>query len=690
MKLKTGILFAVLSLVIGAHAGELKNMENGKFTVEFNSANGGLKALVLKNDADRMNWIEGLGTWGVPSGMEYLGAEQKDGKSVSRYRRDVLELTVERSMGGDFLRERFSFRNTAPYDLYFQRGELGVFATFNDNYTDAETCEKRRCNAHLWCGGENSYVHALKMGEFHTELALILTQGSLDTYSVRRIAKEISNDRGDFILHPAPSHFLPGETKVLEWELAAFPAGAFKHELLKRPNSAYLSFEQETVFPDERFRVTAECSAKPETAEVFCNGNKIPFRIKDSSVLVDYAPEKTGEHKFEFRINGRVFRANGFVSEDLETVVDRRIRFIIRKQQMTDPRSPLCGAYLIYDCEENAPYFDYANANHNACRERFGMGLLIARRLQRKHDDEMEKSLKLFEQFLLREVFDTETGEVCNNIGKNAKFKRLYNAPWLITFWLEMYRLYKDDRYLVWIERSMRDYYGKGGAKFYPNGSIFSDAVKAIRDAGKTETARELAGLVRTHVENIRANGILYPPHEVRFEQTIVTPALSILSAYYNLIERDPALLEEAKKHAAILKRFNGDQPDHKWNNLPIRHWDDYWFGKRALYGDTLHYWNCLSAYASLLHAQGTGDDALRMQTQKTLRNLLCLFFPDGTASCAYLHPYSVTMLNPDGSEIAPARRGEFFDPWANDQDFALYYILRAEDETDLSLKGKR
>ena len=528
------------------------------------------------------------------------------------------------------------------------------------------------------------------MGKFHTELTLILTQGSFDMYSVRRIAKEISNDCGDFILHPAPLHFLPGETKILEWELAAFPAGAFKCELLKRPNSAYLSFDQETVFPDERFRIMAECGSKLETAEVFCNGNKIPFRIEGNSVLVEHAPEKTGEHKFEFRINGRSFHANGFVSEDLETVVDHRIRFIISKQQMTDPRSLLYGAYLIYDCEEYAPYFNYANANHNVCRERFGMGLLIAHRLQRKHNDEIGKSLKLFEQFLLREAFDTETGEVCNDIGKNAKYKRFYNTPWLITFWLEMHRLYKDDRFLVWIERPMRNYYGKGGAKFYPNGSVFSDAVKAIRDAGKTETARELAGLVRTHVENIRANGILYPPHEVRFEQTIVTPALSILSAYYNLIERDPALLEEAKKHAAILKRFNGDQPDHKWNNLPIRHWDDYWFGKRALYGDTLHYWSCLSAYASLLHAQGTGDDALRMQTQKTLRNLLCLFFPDGTASCAYLHPYSVTMLNPDGSEIAPARRGEFFDPWANDQDFALYYILRAEDETDLSLKGKR
>lgn len=50
-------------------------------------------------------------------------------------------------MGSDFLLERFNFRNTAPYDHYFQRRELGVFATFNDNYTDAETCEKHRCNA---------------------------------------------------------------------------------------------------------------------------------------------------------------------------------------------------------------------------------------------------------------------------------------------------------------------------------------------------------------------------------------------------------------------------------------------------------------------------------------------------------------------------------------------------------------
>ena len=664
-------------------------MENSQFTVEINPLNGGLASLVLKNDADRMNWIEGLETWGTPAGMEFLGMEQMEGKSVSHYRRDVLQLSVERTMEENCLRERFIFRNTAGYDLYFQRGQLGIFTTFNDNYTDAETCEKKRCHAHIWCGGENSYVHALKMAPFPTEIALILTRGSLDSYSVRRIAQQQSNDRGDFILHPDPAHFLPGETKELEWELAAFPAETFKAELLKRPASVYISFEQETIFPGEHFNITAECAAAPEKVSVLCNGNPVPFRTENRRIFVDCEPAESGEQKFEFSVNGRRCRANGFVSEDLDTVIDRRIRFIIRNQQMTDPRSPLYGAFLIYDTEEKSQFFDYAVPDHNACRERFSMGLLIARRLRRKHDAEMEKSLKLFEEFLLREVFDTETGEVCNNIGKNAKFKRLYNAPWLITFWLEMYHLHKEDRYLVWIERSMRDYYSKGGAKFYPNGSIFSDAVKAIREAGKIETAEELAGLVRMHVDNICANGILYPPHEVRFEQTIVTPALSIISAYDNHIASHPRLWQEAKKHVAILKRFNGDQPDHKWNSLPIRHWDGYWFGKHRLYGDTLHYWSCLSAYALLLHTRNS-DNNLRTLARKILRNLLCLFFPDGTASCAYLHPYSVTMLNPDGTEIAPARRGEFFDPWANDQDFALYFILRAEDETGFSLKNDK
>ncbi len=654
-------------------------MHNRLFSVELRPENGGLKSLVLHDDPDCMNWIEGTGTWGVPLGMEFLSMERKENAAISRYRRNALELEVRRTMGDTFLRERFTFRNSAGCDLYFQRGALGIFGTFNDSYADAETCEKKRCHTHLWCGGANSYVHALKMGPFTTELALILTRGELDCYSVRRIECDSSNDRGDFVLHPSPAHLLPGADMTLEWELAAFPEGRFREALLARPGNCVIDFGQETVFAGESFRLTAECTEAPENVEVRCNGENVPFQLENRRIRVEFKPETLGEHRFDFTVTGRRFRAFGNCVEPIGELIDKRIRFIIRKQQMTDRASPLHGAYLIYDNEEHSQYFDCNNANHNACRERLGMGLLIARRLREKPDAEMARSLALFEQFVLREVFDPETGEVYNNIGKETRFKRLYNAPWMITFFVEMYRLRKKEKYLDWIERAMKNYYAGGGSRFYPNGSLFSDAVALLRDAGRN--AAELAARVREHVAVIAANGILYPPHEVKFEQTIVTPALSILSAYYNMIDPDPALLEEAGAHARILVRFQGDQPDYRLREIPIRHWDGYWFGKRKLYGDTLHYWSCLSAHALRLYAGITGDEALLSRAKRCLRNTLALFFPDGSASCAYCHPFSVTMLHPDGTESDAARRGEFFDPWANDQDFALYYILRTGPE---------
>lgn len=76
----------------------------------------------------------------------------------------------------------------------------------------ASVCETRRCHAHIWCGGENSWVRALKMGPYPTELALVLQEGDLDAYSVRRIWDEMSNDRGDFVLHPSPFHLNGGGT----------------------------------------------------------------------------------------------------------------------------------------------------------------------------------------------------------------------------------------------------------------------------------------------------------------------------------------------------------------------------------------------------------------------------------------------------------------------------------------------
>ncbi|MEZ3487682.1 MAG: hypothetical protein K1W22_14165 [Lachnospiraceae bacterium] len=47
-------------------------------------------------------------------------------------------------------------------------------------------------------------------------------------------------------------------------------------------------------------------------------------------------------------------------------------------------------------------------------------------------------------------------------------------------------------------------------------------------------------------------------------------------------------------------------------------------------------------------------------------RGVLGLFREDGSASCAMVYPMSV-----NGKEAS------FYDPWANDQDWGLYFNLK-------------
>jgi len=100
---------------------------------------------------------------------------------------------------------------------------------------------------------------------------------------------------------------------------------------------------------------------------------------------------------------------------------------------------------------------------------------------------------------------------------------------------------------------------------------------------------------------------------------------------------------------------------------VAIRHWDGFWFGKREQYGDTFpHYWSALTGNVLLrLHAI-TGEPAHAARASASLRGVLTLIFDDGRASCAYVFPHCVNR-----------RRTSGFDPYANDQDWGLYFALR-------------
>ena len=136
------------------------------------------------------------------------------------------------------------------------------------------------------------------------------------------------------------------------------------------------------------------------------------------------------------------------------------------------------------------------------------------------------------------------------------------------------------------------------------------------------------------------------------------------------LLTREARYMDAAREHLRLLEVFGGRQPDHHLHEVAIRHWDGYWFGKRKMWGDTFpHYWSTLTAVAFHRYHLATGDGAYLERAHEILRNNLSLFRPDGRASCAYVYPMTV-----DGNE------GRFYDPYANDQDWALVHWLMVHE----------
>ena len=156
--------------------------------------------------------------------------------------------------------------------------------------------------------------------------------------------------------------------------------------------------------------------------------------------------------------------------------------------------------------------------------------------------------------------------------------------------------------------------------------------------------------------------GTNYPPFEVKYEQSIVAPAADILLQVYE-ITGEEKYLEGGRKQVEVLALFNGEQPDYHLYEVAIRHWDGYWFGKRRMYGDTFpHYWSAQTGKVFRRYAKLTGDAGYAKRAEDSLRGVLSMIFPDGTATCAYVFPYMVN-----------GQRCAYADLYANDQDWGLY-----------------
>ena len=107
----------------------------------------------------------------------------------------------------------------------------------------------------------------------------------------------------------------------------------------------------------------------------------------------------------------------------------------------------------------------------------------------------------------------------------------------------------------------MKSYYAQDGASFYAIGIPMLESVKLLKSGGMEREAEELLRYYEIHGEMLIKNGLCYPPHEVKYEQSIVAPAVNYLFQLYELTGKI-LYLEEGKKQLAVLVLFNGHQPD--------------------------------------------------------------------------------------------------------------------------------
>ena len=658
-------------------------MKNDNFDIGFNKDDGTINSIKIIDDKYNMNWCVEGGRWGYVHSINYDSiwgdyksrmkemslekfSEDADG-AVSVYSNGLLQVTVERQFDGDGnLTERFTFENLVYADAFLSEYNCGIEVPFNDKYTDADDCLVHRCNTHIWCGLDSTYINALRMGISDSNLGLTVTKGSFGDYS---LLNGIDNSRGRFILNISPVEIMQGEQYVVEWTIFAHKGKEnFVKKALAYPQFIHIDAEHHTLFRGEKICFSARGCKDAENVRVYDKDGDIEYEIENGTVKVECDAVQNGERRIFVEINGVSTYADFLVKDSFGEILKKRIDFIVDKQQYHRAGSPLDGAFLVYDNKEEHMIFEDCIADHNACRERLGMGLLLARYLQTHENQRFNDALTDYIAFVKREFYDSESGYVYNTVGKDKNQIRLYNAPWVGMLFTEMYCLTGDKGYLKEVIKLFEIYYSIGGDKFYPNAISILRITNAFKDAGMESEYKRIYKMFEKHVDNMVANGTSYPKHEVNYEQTIVSPAATFVSEFAAL-SGDKKYAVEARKHIEILERFNGSQSSFHLKEIPIRYWDDYWFGKMRLVGDTFpHYWGCLTARSYNDYYKISGDEKYVKAAEECMRNCLCLFTDDGRGSAAYVYPYRINETY-----------GKVYDEWANDQDFALYFALETE-----------
>lgn len=658
--------------------------------IAINPHTGAICSIKVEGDRDSMDWLVqtdgsqyswigeeygwGLGYFTMTRGHETVKYQWRKPESMDSsgygvvYREGDILIRVQRTLEGNDWKERYTFTNES--DVITTLSDLSIYIPFNDNYPDAEQCIHTRAHLHIWDGGSAAYVNALRMGAYAPHLGLVVTDGAIKSYEIweRGIKKDNSQTRGIVALNAPDILLHPGQSYSLEWYLFSHKGkDDFREQLLKR-KSVWVSCNRYVFQKGDTARVEFHSQYPLEQCVVQMNGVPIPMYRDKDRYIAEVPMMQAGSVRFDFLYeDGKQTHADCLVYNEIEQLIRKRVDFIRTRQQMNNPADLRNGAYMVYDNEGDRIYLnDTPNCNpvdRDEGAERTGMGILLAKYYQLTKDPEVKSSLLRYARFF-RDKLQTEDYRTYSSVDQQGR-NRGYNYAWASEFYFQMYRVTGDKQYVVHGYQTLQSLYSQFGNGFYCIGIPVLLGLQCLEEVGMTEEYKDLKeDFIRTGDIFVK-NGLNYPKHEVNYEQSIVAPAIQFLTQLY-LATGIQKYLDEVERQIPVLDAFNGSQPSYHLHDIAIRHWDGYWFGKREMFGDTFpHYWSTITGAVYHYYALCIGDTSYQERAEEIVRNNLCLFFEDGRASCAYLYPYRVDGL-----------KAQFYDPYANDQDWALVYYL--------------
>ena len=677
------LLYTASSLILIA-LGSCSHPKNIIFRAD--TQTGALNGLYMANDTSinwilcadgtQYEWVDSRCGWGLGhfwiNGTKYFWSTPKEKDSTAnrmtvKYQVENIEITVVRTWNEDGnLVESYEFANTGKENASLQ--EIAINTPFNDNYPDARTCYNARCNAHIWTGGNDAYVYCTRMSGAPGGLGLILQKGAVESYEISERSEKTggSNFRGVFQLNPENKILKPGECYTIQWLLLSadnwndFQTKAIGNGLIIATANRYVVEEGEEVtvsfksnFPSLKGKLLLN---NKEVAEV--NGDNINYTTTLN------AP---GEQIFTLSYDdGKKTSVECLTVSNFDSLINRRCRFIAEHQQFIKSGDPRNGAFIVYDNDTESLYINGESGRERAdcdeARERVAMGILLALQYQCTSDKKVKDALNSYVSFVRRiQRADYTT----NSTVDFQSYNRGYNYPWVADFWFTMFCATGDRQYL-------KDGYGTLRALVrYFNHDFYCIGVPTygytlLKDNNFTAEADTLLNDFKLMADVFYENGPNYPTFEVNYEQSIVGPSIIHLLNVYMLTGNEK-YLKGAESQLPLLESFGGKQPSFHLNDIAIRHWDGYWFGKDQIWGDTFpHYWSTLSGIAFRLYAKATGKQEYAERALNIFRNNFCLFSEDGRGSCAFIYPNKVN-----------GQKAHFYDPFANDQDWARVHWLK-------------